>query len=84
MDSHLSARQIADDLVDRIAHGEYTAADQIPSYARAAQLYDVSVSTVKRAYLLLSDRGVVRGEPGRGVFVNPAAAAAIGAAAAAR
>jgi GntR family transcriptional regulator len=65
----LTYRQIADDLADRIAKGEYAPGSRLPSYAQLAALYNVSVSTASRAIAILSDRGVVEGEPGRGVFV---------------
>lgn len=61
--------QIADDLAERIASGEYAAGAQLPSYAELAALYSVSVSTAQRAVSLLRDRRVVVGVPGRGVFV---------------
>ena len=67
----LSFRGIADDLAERIRRGEYPPGEQIPSYAQIAAIYEVSVSTAARAVGLLSDRGVVYGEPGRGVFVSP-------------
>lgn len=65
----LTYRQIADDLADRIAKGEYAPGDQLPSYAQLAALYNVSISTAARSIAILSDRGIVEGEPGRGVFV---------------
>lgn len=61
--------QIADDLADRIARGEYQPHEQLPSYAELGQIYSVSVSTAQRAVGLLRDRGVVYGWPGKGVFV---------------
>lgn len=65
----LTYRQIADDLADRIAKGEYPPGAQLPSYAQIAVLYDVSVSTASRAIALLTDRRIVEGASGRGVFV---------------
>jgi len=67
----LTYQQIAADLAARIAAGEYDAADGLlPSYAKLADLYSVSVATVQRAIALLRDRGVVVGIPGRGVYVT--------------
>jgi DNA-binding GntR family transcriptional regulator len=66
----MTYRQIAADLAARIAAGEYDAADGLlPSYAKLADLYSVSVATVQRAISLLNDRGLVVGIPGRGVYV---------------
>lgn len=69
MPIRLTYRQIANDLAERIARGEYAPGDQLPSYRETADLYSVSVSTAQRAIGLLQDRGVVRGEPGRGLYV---------------
>lgn len=69
MPTRLTYRQIADDLADRIARGEYPPGSPLPSYTKLAELYDVSPATAARAYALLSDRRVVVGEPGRGMFV---------------
>lgn len=42
MPRHLTYAQIADDLVDRIARGEYPPGTRLPSYTQLAELYDVS------------------------------------------
>lgn len=65
----LNYRQIADDLAARIAAGEYSADEPLPSYAELAVMYSASVATAQRAYALLRDRGVVVGIPGVGVFI---------------
>lgn len=70
MPRHMSYRQIADDIAARIKSGEYPASSKIPSYQQLAQLYSVSISTAQRAVLVLQERGLVYGEPGRGVFVH--------------
>ena len=66
----LTYGQIADDLAARIASGEYPVESKLPSYPQIAALYDVSYATAHRAITLLRDRGLVYGEPGRGVFVR--------------
>jgi GntR family transcriptional regulator len=66
---HLTYRQIADDLAARIKAGEYPSGTTLPSYKQLADIYSVSISTAARAVGLLHDRGLVYGEPGRGVFV---------------
>jgi GntR family transcriptional regulator len=66
----LSFQQIADDLAARIDSGEYPPGAKLPSYSNLADLYTVSVATAQRAILILRTRGLVEGEPGRGVFVR--------------
>lgn len=70
MPRHLTYRQIADDIAARIRAGDYPPAARIPSYQQLARLYDVSISTAQRAVLVLQERGLVYGQPGRGVFVQ--------------
>ena len=66
----LNYREIADDLAERIESGEYPPESKLPTYERLAALYSVSRATAHRAIMLLQDRGVVRGEQGRGNFVE--------------
>lgn len=66
----LTHRQIADDLDARIRAGEYPPGTHIPSYRRIAELYSVSISTASKAVGLLTDRGLVEEDPGRGVLVR--------------
>jgi DNA-binding GntR family transcriptional regulator len=68
----MSAEQIAADLTDRIARGEYKAGDQLPTYETLASLYNVSTGTIARVMIVLRTRGTVVGVPGRGVFVPDA------------
>jgi GntR family transcriptional regulator len=70
MPRHMTFRQIADDIAARIGTGEYSPSSKIPSYQQLANLYSVSISTAQRAILILQERGMVYGEPGRGVFVR--------------
>ena len=70
MARRLNYRQIADDLADRIVRGEHQPGSALPSYTELGALYDVSYWTVWRAIRILrDDRGMIYGEPGRGVFV---------------
>lgn len=66
----LNYREIADDLAERIESGEYPPESKLPTYEQLAALYSVSRATAHRAIMLLQDRGVVRGEQGRGNFVD--------------
>lgn len=69
MPRRLSYHQIADDLAARIQAGEYPPDSKLPSYPQIADLYSVSYATAHRAVMVLRVRGLVYGEPGRGVFV---------------
>lgn len=68
----MSSGQIADDLAARIAAGEYPPGSKLPSYAELGQLYNVASSTAARVILILRERGIVVGVPGRGVYVPDA------------
>ncbi|MEW2384025.1 winged helix-turn-helix domain-containing protein [Micromonospora sp. NPDC047707] len=70
MPRRMTYRQIADDIAARIATGEYPPESKIPSYSQLAVLYSVSIATVQRALMVLHAKGVIYGEPGRGVFVK--------------
>jgi GntR family transcriptional regulator len=62
-------RVIADDLAARILSGEYPPGSPIPTYKELATIYSVSVTTVQRALIILQDRGLVVGVPGRRNYV---------------
>jgi len=62
-------REIADDLAARIVRGDWAPGDRLPSTTAIADEYGVSEATGYRALVLLVDRRLVRGEPGRGRFV---------------
>jgi GntR family transcriptional regulator len=66
----LTYREIADDLHHRIQTGEYPPGSALPQNPDLGQSYGVSVSTAQRAVMLLRDRELVLGVPGRGVFVR--------------
>lgn len=68
----MTYREIADDLGQRIASGEYPPGSKLPSTTELATLYSVNRSTIVRAMGLLHDRGVVVGAAGRGVYVPDA------------
>ncbi len=65
----MTYREIADDMQARIKAGEYPADKPLPSHAKLAEQYDVSVSNAYRVYTLLVDRGIVFGRAGRGMFI---------------
>ncbi|MFG3418762.1 GntR family transcriptional regulator [Micromonospora sp. NPDC048063] len=65
----LTYEQIAADLAERIARGEYAPGTRLPSTRALAELYSVSTATVERAHIVLRERGLTFGVTGRGVFV---------------
>jgi GntR family transcriptional regulator len=65
-------RQVADDIEDRIAQGEFT--NRLPSERAFQDEYGVAYQTVRRGMLYLRDRGVVITRQGRGTFVKSAVA----------
>ncbi len=53
-----------------IEAGQFKAGDRLPPHRVIAQQAGVAIGTVTKAIDYLSDRGIVRGEVGRGTFVN--------------
>ncbi|MFC8845327.1 MULTISPECIES: winged helix-turn-helix domain-containing protein [unclassified Micromonospora] len=62
-------REVAEDVAARIRTGEYALGDRLPTYRELSDLYQVSVTTVQRAVIILQDRGLVVGLQGRGLWV---------------
>lgn len=65
-------REVADDLAKRIAAGWPPSVDgqrRLPTTQEIADHYEVSEATAYRALVLLTDRRLIRGEPGRARFV---------------
>jgi DNA-binding FadR family transcriptional regulator len=54
----------------RIISGEYRVGDPIPSTARLSEESGMSVPVVRRAVDQLKADGILRGHPGKGVFVR--------------
>ncbi len=63
-------RQVADDIEDRIAQGEFTF--RLPSERAFQDEYGVAYQTVRRGMLYLREHGVVITRQGRGTFVKSA------------
>lgn len=61
--------QVARAVETAIAEGRYQAGERLPTHRQLAQQFSVSIGSVTRAIDALSERGVVRGEIGRGTFV---------------
>jgi GntR family transcriptional regulator len=62
-------REVAEDIAARIKSGEYPPGERLPTYRELADLYQVSVTTVQRAVIILQDRGMIVGLQGRGLWV---------------
>lgn len=66
--------QISDVIRRQVASGELGPGERLPSHADIAAVYDVSVGTVKRAFGVLQDEGLIvtrQGQPSR-VRAQPA------------
>ena len=62
--------QIVEQVVAKVMTGEWKAGDALPSIRELAGNSQVSVITVKRAYLELEHAGVLTTRQGRGTFVS--------------
>ena len=63
---------IVDALTTDIGSGELPRGSQLPPQRDLARALDLSIGTVTRAYALAEERGLVRGEVGRGTFIGSA------------
>lgn len=62
--------QVADDLRDRILHGEFAMGDKLPSLRTLADQYSVAELTAHDAVRALQRDGVLKSTSGRGTFVQ--------------
>lgn len=65
-------QQIMDQILQRIAVGDWPPNTPLPSVRELAADIKVSVITVKRAYLELGREGVIATQQGKGTWVNGA------------
>ena len=65
--------QVADRIEKRIRSGEFDEKGKLPGALDLAEWYSVSVKVIGRARAELEKRGLVRLDPGRGTFLEPAA-----------
>ena len=63
-------QQIADQVSDRIAVGEWNAGERIPSVREMAVNLGVNPNTVARSYQSLLDDGIIENRRGIGYFVG--------------
>jgi GntR family transcriptional regulator len=75
-DSRPMYLQIMEQIRARIAAGDWPAGKELPSIRALAAALNVSVITVKRAYLDLESEGVIVTRHGKGSFVAEAASLA--------
>jgi len=62
-------REIAEDVIRKIASGEYPRGSVLPSTKELARHYGVGMGTIGRAMKVLQDDGKIIGRQGRGQFV---------------
>jgi len=67
-------RRVALALQEDISAGRLQAGARLPTHRELARALKTTVVTASRAYREAADRGLVRGDVGRGTFVAPAAA----------
>lgn len=63
-------RRIADEITAKIKSGELPNGTKLPSTSELADQFEVSVATAYRAVSILHERNLVRGQQGRGVYVD--------------
>jgi GntR family transcriptional regulator len=63
-------QQVAEDLRQGIASGEFPVGSAIPSTSKLASAYAVSITVVRAAVAQLRADGLLIGQPGKGVFVR--------------
>ncbi len=62
-------QHIVDTVTAQIRDGVLVPGEKLPSYEALAVAYEVSKSTVRTALLILAERGLIVGRPGKGTFV---------------
>ncbi|MFK0281933.1 winged helix-turn-helix domain-containing protein [Streptomyces sp. NPDC090499] len=64
-------KQVADDLRQRIAAGEFSATGQLPSLGQLQQTYEVTVTVARAAINQLKAEGLAVSHQGKGAFLTP-------------
>lgn len=62
---------VAEDLKKKIADGHFGDQGKIPNYKELTAIYEVSMSTIKKAMKILNDEEVLVSRVGKGTFANP-------------
>ncbi len=63
-------QRLRDDLLQRIAEGEWSAGDAIPTEAELTQAYELATGTVRKAIDMLVTEGVLTRTQGKGTYVR--------------
>lgn len=63
-------RQIVQNISSMIGSGQFRDGDMLPSMNELADEYEISKETVKKAYTILRDKGLVEPHQGKGFFVR--------------
>lgn len=61
---------VKDDITARISAGEYPVGSAIPSHSKLMEQHRVSDTVIKQAVSALKTLGVLRGQPGKAVYVQ--------------
>ena len=61
---------VAEDLKDKIKDEFFGERGKIPNYLKLTELYNVSMSTIKKSMKILNDEGVIISRVGKGSFAN--------------
>ncbi|KAA1019033.1 winged helix-turn-helix transcriptional regulator [Pseudonocardia sp. EV170527-09] len=62
--------QVADDLRRAIRSGTYPVGSELPSTSQLVRSHEVSTTVVRAAVRELRQEGIVRGQPGKAVYVT--------------
>ncbi len=69
-DSDLAYMRVADDIAARINSGELSSGTRLRGERDLAEHYGVAYGTIRRAMVVLRDRGLIVTVHGRGTFVR--------------
>ena len=61
---------ITEDLIEKINDDHFGQSGRLPNYLQLTEMYDVSMSTIKKAMQLLNDKGYLVSRVGKGTFIN--------------
>lgn len=61
---------ITEDLIEKILDDHFGKSGRLPNYLQLTEMYDVSMSTIKKAMQLLNDKGYLVSRVGKGTFIN--------------
>lgn len=61
--------RVIDTITERVESGQYPPGGKLPSISQLAVEFNTSQTTIKNAQMVLRRIGVLRGHPGKGVYV---------------